>query len=605
VEVVRDALFVPLEKKPDGIHGGLFDADGAPVDAAVVRRAGRPIFGHIQPDKLRKVRATLETPTLYLGAANAHFGHFLLESLARAWAWQAPDLPDTALLHRLGGRDVAETPHARLLLGALGVGARSCVTPSRPTRLGEVHVARPAIGLYEFAYAQHRATFLELGARVGLTDTAETEQPLYLSRAALSDSSRRAVGERAFEQALQASGFRIFRPEQHDLATQLRVVHAHRYIFGFWGSAFRLAYFTPRHKLTCYFGAEFPKASFLLDRTITGADTWFVRAATSCRLDGRKRQFFDLFAMDLGATLDVLRDQGFVRSDAPRPAEPSVQDLAREAGYADAALRPTQPGAAATATDVPPQFDTISARAAIEAGRLTATAERQLARQEAPAQDTLERLAACTDSWRAQRVVARARLLAGDASGGRSALERAHLLNPESGAVALELAAAQPDARALQTLTRALADAPGDRDLRAALVEQYLRVGDSEAAVAAQAEGARRDPDPTAGLLALARLHARLGSPERELTALRDAAAADPEAVETLRRLVPALLAADAPEETRDPRETLRLLRPAEPEPLRWLAEATRRTGRWRSFFSVRTEMLARKLRYALGVPVS
>ena len=163
-----------------------------------------------------------------------------------------------------------QLPFVRMVLRALGVTSDNNMIADRPVRLPEVHVPRPALGLFRFVYRDLCEVYRQVGESVGLQGIEETDQPLYLSRAALSDDLRRTVGEQEFERALADQGFRIFRPEQHDLATQIRVVHAHKHIFGFWGSAFRLAYFSPRKKLTCYFGSEFPTSSFFLDRAVCG-----------------------------------------------------------------------------------------------------------------------------------------------------------------------------------------------------------------------------------------------------------------------------------------------------------------------------------------------
>lgn len=605
VDVVRDAVFVPLSHDDRGVAGGLFAADGAPVEAASVSRGGHAHFGTLRCEDLPEPQSTIDVPLLYLGGLNGHFGHFLLESLARSWATLEDGRPTSALLHRLGGRDVSETPFTSLCMRALGVDARRRMIPTAPVRLREVHVPRPAIGLQEFAYAAQREVFLRIGERVGLDAQPETEQPLYLSRAALPDSRRRAVGERAFEQALSDSGFRVFRPEQHDLATQIRVAHRHRYIFGFWGTAFRLAYFSPRHKLTCHFGAEFPKSSFLLDRTVTNAEAWFVKAASSCRLDGRRGKYFDLFAMDVGATLGFLRERGFVDGGAPRPPEPSVREIALEAGYIDPMTRPDAAGdETGGPRDLPARFLGPDARAALEQGRFIADAEARLTRGDALRDDPLQRLAEIDDSWRAQLAAGRAKAQRGDDAGARSALQQAIQLQPESVSAVLELAAVQAADDAAHTLRAALAQAPADERLRDALVERLLEQGDAEGAVRTREEVAGLGASPAATWLALARLHRRLDASGRALDALREAASADPEHVETLFELIPALLLAGEAEEAVPHLSLLRHLRPAEPQPLRWLAQATRRTGRWGAYVAVRREMLVRKLRYAFGRPV-
>jgi tetratricopeptide (TPR) repeat protein len=605
IEVVRDAIYVPLHSRDGSTTGGLFHADGTPIDGAAVRRAGRTIFGQRLDGSLPSPRQTLQEPLLYLGTVNGHFGHFLVESLARAWAKMRSDLPSHSIMHRLGSMSVMERPFVRTCLAGLGVTPETNVMPSRPVRLREVHVAHPALGLYEHVYRDLRASFHQIGERAGIDDAPQTEQPLYLSRAALSDSLRRTIGERDFEQTLASNGFKIFRPEQHDLATQIRVVHAHKYIFGFWGSAFRLAYFSPRKKLTCHFSSEFPTPSFLLDRAITDAEAWFVKASGACRIESKRDDYFGLHRMYSSPTLDFLAERGFVSKGIPAPPEPSPTEIARESCYIDARARITAAGSSEPdLTDLHERFEHEAERRSAELGCMIALQEHRLDQQDTVDSDAISRLTPHRDSWRAQRVVGRALLRAGDRSGGLSALECASRENPDSVTMVAELAAEQEPKDAIQTLEQALACLPGEHSLRAALVQRLISDGDTDAAIRTQRQGVEHGPDLIQARVELAKLLQRLDQHDLALAELRTAVSLDSDHAAALQSMIPALLSAGEATEALPHVHRLRQLRPANPEPLRMLATTTRMLRHWREHIHVRSQMLARKVRYAFGFPV-
>jgi hypothetical protein len=87
---------MPLRRRDDGFEMGVFDASGTCIPETLLRRThanGRENqIGH--PGAFGPALASHAGPAIYLGPLLNLYGHFLLESLARAWlAKQYPDMP--------------------------------------------------------------------------------------------------------------------------------------------------------------------------------------------------------------------------------------------------------------------------------------------------------------------------------------------------------------------------------------------------------------------------------------------------------------------------------------------------------------------------------
>jgi hypothetical protein len=106
IDEVHDALFVPLgtgaARSDENRVGGLFNRNGEPVAAAILRRGDDPVSGHLAPSPLPQPVETVDEPVLYLGAFSRHFGHLLLEGLSHAWALGEVGVPQRVVMHDAG-----------------------------------------------------------------------------------------------------------------------------------------------------------------------------------------------------------------------------------------------------------------------------------------------------------------------------------------------------------------------------------------------------------------------------------------------------------------------------------------------------------------------
>nr|WP_246514147.1 glycosyltransferase family 61 protein [Neoroseomonas soli] len=160
-----------------------------------------------------------------------HIGHFLVESLSRAWYLRRhPELP--VLWHRRGGK--LGSVHQEILC-LLGLSVREDLVLSETVAAESLVVpAQGAVMGGRFSPEQAQA----LGAV-----SARPPQPgrrIWLSRRGLSGGKALIEGEDEVEHSLISAGWTIVTPEALPLAGQLEALAEAEDIAGFMGSAFHL-----------------------------------------------------------------------------------------------------------------------------------------------------------------------------------------------------------------------------------------------------------------------------------------------------------------------------------------------------------------------------
>lgn len=215
----------------------LYDLDGRRIDATVHRRHGLPVRRvpeRIDPpsDPVR-----VHDPVVYGGHLPKHFGHFLLESLARTWVYphlQPGPLPFVHFRDRFH-------LHEEDLLGA--VLAPSGAVPmgiAGPTRFDAVLIPEQGMDLGSAYAPEMRAVFDTIrDVIVGGTPQPD-DTPVYLSRTRLPADRRATLGEVALERRLQAAGVRIVHPQEQPLREQIALISRARTVIGLHGTALHL-----------------------------------------------------------------------------------------------------------------------------------------------------------------------------------------------------------------------------------------------------------------------------------------------------------------------------------------------------------------------------
>ena len=248
--VVEDALRVRTARDVSLEHWSLYDRSGRMIrDSGFFRgvpeyqSVGGPLGIDPRPD------APCLPPAEYfwLGYFQTHFGHFLVGTLSRLWAWSQHADAATKLVYvgELDPPDLLAIPYVRACLGALGVREDQLLRVSGPLRFPAIRVAEPAF-VENFSIAPAYDRMMRGIAAVLLRDAGDGGTPhglSYLSKARVTAGNRIIVNEDALTDRLAAHGFRIEHPEQATFLDQIRHWSRAECSVGFSGSAFHTSAF--------------------------------------------------------------------------------------------------------------------------------------------------------------------------------------------------------------------------------------------------------------------------------------------------------------------------------------------------------------------------
>jgi len=200
---------------------------------------------HAQELRLQVDSSDIATrPGLYYfaGAAWPHFGHFVLEGLARWWLLaRLPESVRDELRFVLYNDSPLERWQLELLAG-LGVGPERLVYVTEPTRFERMIVPAVAYHLHSAAASAQADTWERIGRA---HDRGEGPARVYLSRSRL-HRNRTLLDEAEVERRFQAAGFTVVHSQELSIAEQIAAVRHARLIAGSAGSAMYLSAFARR-----------------------------------------------------------------------------------------------------------------------------------------------------------------------------------------------------------------------------------------------------------------------------------------------------------------------------------------------------------------------
>lgn len=276
ISVVVDGWVAPLRKVAEGqFTGGVSDASGYLPALALHRGHGERRHAHVMaPREL----ATREEPYLRLdrawfgGYLFDHFGHFLLEGLARVLSPEVAASEDPVLF-------LSPTPDMPLSDYVVAICARIGIDPARITLCGaqtlveELWVQEPTFEIRGYVrpdlYQHLKRPEVEGAPRTGLR---------YLSRRRLT-FQRMVRGEDVLEERLALElGAEVVHPERLPMEAQIETVARSRLIAGCEGSAFHSLMFVGGRSLGVMFCNRLPHMNYLLCDELFDGDIVYVRA---------------------------------------------------------------------------------------------------------------------------------------------------------------------------------------------------------------------------------------------------------------------------------------------------------------------------------------
>ena len=262
---------------------------------------------------------------VYLGWLFNHYGHFLMQSLARTWYLTEVDPSVRVVFHHSGRERWQPATWALRMLDAFGIPPDRILVLDAPTRVRRLIIPEPffepraiADSHTVRAHVAMARPYQAVAERIA-GDATPSAQPVYLSRRLLSPSQRTIVGEGELEEVLRANGFRIAHTETMTFAEQVQLVNEHTDIFSNAGSAAHNVLFArhgPRlHLLTN--GRQFSPDYYLYD-TVSAAPTTFINCLGTADRSGYERGYkLTPHLLDLPIITAYLDQCGFLTHSAP------------------------------------------------------------------------------------------------------------------------------------------------------------------------------------------------------------------------------------------------------------------------------------------------
>lgn len=204
-------------------HGGVTDAAWTFVPLSATERTNarclqRPPtvwYDGANPDRRGQPVQHIDEDVVFIGAMSAHYGHFLLESLARLWFF----LDDA---HRANFRAayIADpgVEHFLDLLVFFGLPRERLIRISQPTQFRSVRVPEQSFRLQDRCHPLYKQVIARIVAAV----PAATHRKVYFSKEKRHNA--RGIGERPMEEAFVRNGWTLFYPEQLSMAQTIAVL---------------------------------------------------------------------------------------------------------------------------------------------------------------------------------------------------------------------------------------------------------------------------------------------------------------------------------------------------------------------------------------------
>lgn len=234
ITLVENGLVVPPAKglgNQSVQKSGVLTAEGDLVENAVTWRGRNPVT--VKPampaaDQIGHLPGTW----MFLGPLFGHFGHFLVESICRIWAFDTLRDRIDGVIHvpKFQNRPEHVANIYRPFLQALGVNA-PMVNIEDPVRVDRLYVPRQGFGMFQMIEgAPEFRAFVR--AHAGKDIAPKGDAKIYISRSALPVQRGSVLGETVLEDHLRAEGYVPFHPQKHSFADQIAAYKAATHVIG-------------------------------------------------------------------------------------------------------------------------------------------------------------------------------------------------------------------------------------------------------------------------------------------------------------------------------------------------------------------------------------
>ena len=246
-----------ISDPPGTVSGAVYRNDGkiVPEFLAYDELTQHRRLRRVNPPVVERARiedaAWIDGTCIYVGPLASHFGHFLLESLARAWYLIQAD-PSLPILFHGWNEKPNFPPFVSVFLEALGVNpSRIRIVAGRDVRVGNLILPSSQFWQGVSASPGMCVVFDHLREKMLRSRTSSTRTPpkVYLSRRGLGgtrasgDAREVIANEEEAEALFRGRGYEILRPELLPIEEQVAIVANATHVAGPSGSALHLMLF--------------------------------------------------------------------------------------------------------------------------------------------------------------------------------------------------------------------------------------------------------------------------------------------------------------------------------------------------------------------------
>jgi len=223
IETRRDVLILPYRK---AWVGGPDHAQ-VPKHGRVRRGKGKePIDSFPSPEEYENISEQRRGRYLYGGPLKIHFGHVLVDSIIRLWAFD-PQRHDGVVFAYLKGREQAVPDWFYDIVSIFGLERHHIVIVREPMVFEQLEFAEPG-SILKCGPADWYMPHLE---KLPLKRVDHTPRNVYYGRTHLIQKGT-LMGESYFADLLIGNGFEYVRPEEFDIHHQVSIIqNAERIVF--------------------------------------------------------------------------------------------------------------------------------------------------------------------------------------------------------------------------------------------------------------------------------------------------------------------------------------------------------------------------------------
>lgn len=241
---------------PERAGGGVYDSRGDYVPASRHLRRVRDLTASNPPSK----RFSGDLPRLsgrylYLGWFFNHYGHFILESLGRAWALQECGEIDGYIMH-LHAANGSPAPYLLEFFDLLAIPRDKVIFADQDLAVEELLLPSQQAVLSRGISKETLALYRQLGERAAREKENAFGSKLYVSRRFLPPDQRGASNEKALEVRFEAQGYKVVHPQFMNVKAQLAMFSDARKLAGLEGSGLHNVLFAREPEVVWMLGSR-------------------------------------------------------------------------------------------------------------------------------------------------------------------------------------------------------------------------------------------------------------------------------------------------------------------------------------------------------------